>query len=156
LRSGRPVCPSVPWEQDSWLESYRTWRPVQSHEMWRAAGIEPGHRPGLRVLDMACGCAFKSFVLAQADATVHITCLDHAEVLDVARARAERLHLLQQVTFLPADLHAVQFGGDQYDAALLGQIIHHLTLAQNQTIFQRVSHALVPTAVYTKMEPEAI
>ncbi len=63
LRSGQPVHPSVPWEQDAWLESYRAWRPAQSLEMWRAAGIAPGHRPGLRVLDVACGCAIKSFVL---------------------------------------------------------------------------------------------
>jgi hypothetical protein len=132
LRSGRPVRPSVPWEQDAWLESYRTWRPAQSIEMWRAVGIEPVHRSGLRVLDVACGCAIKSFVLAQADPTVHITCLDRAEVLEVARALAERPNLLSQVTFLPADLHAVQFGEDQYDAVLFGQITHHLTPAQNQ------------------------
>ncbi len=144
LRSGQPVHPSVPWEQDAWLESYRAWRPAQSHEMWRAAGIAPGHRPGLRVLDVACGCAIKSFVLAQADPTVHITCLDRAEVLEVARALAERLHLLPQVTFLPADLHAVQFGADQYEAALLGQITHHLTPVQNQTLFHQIFHTLVP------------
>jgi len=54
------------------------------------------------------------------------------------------LHLLPQVTFLPADLHAVQFGEDQYDATLLGQITYHLTPAQNQTLFQRILHALVP------------
>ncbi len=143
LRSGQPVHPSVPWEQDAWLESYRAWRPGQSHEMWRAAGIEPGHRPGLRVLDVACGCAIKSFVLAQADPTVHITCLDRAEVLEVARALAERLHLLPQVTFLPADLHAVQFGADQYDVALLGQITHHLTPVQNQTLFHQIFNTLV-------------
>ena len=141
LRSGQPVRPSVPWEQDAWLESYRSWRPAHSIEMWRAAGIEPGRCPGLRVLDVACGCAIKSFVLAQADPTVHITCLDRAEVLEVARALAERLHLLPQVTFLPADLHAVQFSEDRYDAALLGQITHHLTPVQNQTLFHQIFRA---------------
>jgi hypothetical protein len=28
LRSSQPVHPSVPWEQDAWLESYRAWRPA--------------------------------------------------------------------------------------------------------------------------------
>ncbi len=62
----------------------------------------------------------------------------------VARALAERLHLLPQVTFLPADLHAVQFGAYQYDVALLGQITHHLTPVQNQTLFHQIFHTLVP------------
>ncbi len=75
---------------------------------------------------------------------MHITCLDRAEVLEVARALAERLHLLPQVTFLPADLHAVQFGEDQYDVALLGQITHHLTPVQNQTLFHQIFNTLVP------------
>jgi 2-polyprenyl-3-methyl-5-hydroxy-6-metoxy-1,4-benzoquinol methylase len=110
--------------------------------MWRAAGIAPGRCPGLRVLKVACGCAIKSFVLAQADPTVHITCLDRAEVLEVARALAERLHLLSQVTFPPADLHAVQFGADQYDVPLFGQITHHLTPVQNQTLFHQIYHTL--------------
>jgi ubiquinone/menaquinone biosynthesis C-methylase UbiE len=142
LRSGRPSYHALPYAQDQWLESYRPWRPAKSLEMWRAAGIEPGRRSGLRVLDVACGCAMKSLVLAQADPTVHVTCVDSPEVLKIARNLAERLEVVSQVTFLPGDLHAIDLGDGRYDAALLGQITDALTPEQNTGLFRRVYKAL--------------
>jgi SAM-dependent methyltransferase len=142
LRSGRPSCHALSYAQDQWLESYRSWRPAESLRMWRAAGVEPGQRPGLRVLDVACGCAIKSLVLAQADPTVHVTCVDAAEVLEVAHDLAERLQVVSQVTFLPGDLHTIDLGDGRYDAALLGQITDALTPEQNTDLFRRAYKAL--------------
>ncbi|MBM2842661.1 MAG: o-methyltransferase involved in albicidin biosynthesis protein, partial [Anaerolineales bacterium] len=70
LRSGQPSHLAFPWAQDAWLESYRASRPEESRAMWRAAGLAPGSRPGLRVVDLACGCSIKSLVLAEADPSV--------------------------------------------------------------------------------------
>jgi SAM-dependent methyltransferase len=142
LRSGRPSYHALPYAQDQWLESYRPWRPAKGLDMWRAAGIEPGQRSGLRVLDVACGCAIKSLVLAQADPTVHVTCVDSSEVLEVAHDVAERLQVVDQVTFLPGDLHTIDLGDGRYDAALLGQITDALTPKQNTDLFWRVYTAL--------------
>ncbi len=144
MRSGQPHSVRFPYEQDAWLESYRPSRVSQSLEMWKAAGIEAGKCPGLRVLDLACGCAIKSFVLAQADPTVHITCQDSAQVLEVARALGDRLRILSQVTFLPGDLLSVDLGKAAYDAALLGQITYSLTPAKNANVIRRVYEALSP------------
>ena len=144
MRSGQPYPAKFPYEQDAWLESYRPSRVSQSLEMWKAVGIEPGKHPRLRVLDLACGCGIKSFVLAQADPTVHVTCQDSAQVLEVARALADRLRILSQVAFLPGDLLSMDLGKAAYDAALLGQITYSLTPAMNTNVVRRVYEALSP------------
>ena len=144
LRSRRPIDYWAPYDQDAWLESYSRTRPEQSRAMWRAAGIEPGTRPGLRVLDLACGCAVKSLVLAEADPTVRVTCLDRAPVLAVARDLARRMGVLSQVTFIAEDLMSAQLGEERFDAALLGQITYFLTPAQNADLLRRVGAALTP------------
>lgn len=148
LRSGQPSHHTERFDQDAWLESYSSWRPAKSLEMWRAAGIEPGRRPGLRVLDLASGCAIKSLVLAQADPTARITCLDRAEVLEVARDLAHRLNVLSQVTFRPDDLFAADLGERCFDAVLMGQISYYLTPTQNTNVFRRVYAALTPGSVF--------
>jgi ubiquinone/menaquinone biosynthesis C-methylase UbiE len=144
LRSGQPSYQAVPWVQDAWLESYRPSRIAESPEMWRAAGIELGQHPGLRVLDVACGCGVKSLVLAQADPSVHVTCVDSTDVLEVTRDLAGRLEVLPQVTFLPGDLQTIDLGADRYDAALLGQITYILAPEQNVDLFRRLCRALLP------------
>ncbi len=160
LRSGQHSYGiDFPWSQDAWLESFRLSRPTESLEMWRAAGIEPGKRTALRVLDLACGCAIKSLVLAQADPTAHITCIDSAEVLEVTRDLADRLHVLPQVTFMPGQLPELNLGEGCYDATLLSQITYSLTPSQNTEIFRRVYKALSPhgilliDAIMTSNEP---
>lgn len=147
LHGNRPAYPAIPWAQDAWLESHRRSRVPESIRMWHAAGIEPGQRPGLQVLDLACGCAIKSLVLAQTDETVHITCVDTAEVLEVARDLAQRLRILSQVTFLPGDLLSAHLGAERYGAALLGQVTDYLTPKQNIGLFQQIHRALLPNGV---------
>jgi ubiquinone/menaquinone biosynthesis C-methylase UbiE len=147
LRSGQTAAYAFPWAQDAWLESYSTSRVAYSLDMWRAAGLEPGRRPGLRLADLACGCAIKSLALAQADPTLHVTCVDSPSVLEVARDLAGRLGVEAQATFLPADLLADDLGAEQYDVALLGQITYILTPEQNAQVFRRAFRALKPGAV---------
>jgi SAM-dependent methyltransferase len=144
IRSGKLYSTTFPYEQDAWLESYRTSRISSSLAMWKAAGIEAGKCAGLRVLDLACGCAIKSFVLAQADPTVHITCQDSAPVLEVARSLGERLRILSQVDFLPGDLLNVDLENAVYDAVLLGQITYSFTPDKNIKVIRRVFEALSP------------
>ncbi len=45
FRTGQPCHLEEFWPQDAWLESYSSWRPAKSREMWKAAGIEAGKRP---------------------------------------------------------------------------------------------------------------
>lgn len=143
VRTGQPELLVEYFEQDAWLESYSSWRREKSLEMWRAAGCLPAPPSGLRLLDIACGCAIKSFSLAQTSPQVSVSCLDRAEVLVVAQDLAHRWGLDGQTRFLPADLNQADLGTAQYDGCLLGQITHYLTPQQNQSLFGRIHAALV-------------
>ena len=142
LMSGMPSALGIDFVQDAWLESYRTWRISSSLEMWEAAGIHPGPQLGLRLMDIACGCAIKSLSLAQLSPRVRLTCLDTEQVLEVARNLAERMGAASQVAYLPGNLHEINLGEDCYEAALLGQISHYLTEAEVQALFRRIYTAL--------------
>jgi len=144
LKSDRTAPYDDHYDQDAWLESYQTSRLDFSRKLWEDVGIWPKAQKGLHLLDIACGCAIKSFVLAKESPNIYITCLDREKVLGVARDLAARWNLLPQVTFLPADLNTANLGKSQYDVCLMGQVTHHLTDAQNRDVFQRIHTALKP------------
>jgi len=148
LRSGKPISLGENFVQDAWLESYLPWRIPKSLEMWQAAGVKTEYQESLRILDIACGCAVKSLSLAQASPNVWVTCLDSAQVLLVARDLAERMGVESQVVFEPANILDADFGENQFDAALSGQITHYLTEAQNASLFHRIYSALSPNGVF--------
>jgi cyclopropane fatty-acyl-phospholipid synthase-like methyltransferase len=52
-----------------------------------------------------------------------------------------------QVIMKPANLLDADFGENQFDAALSGQITHYLTKVQNASFFQRIYSALSPNGV---------
>jgi SAM-dependent methyltransferase len=142
LRTGKPHWLGENFVRDAWLESYSAWRIPKSLEMWQVAGVAPDPEADFHILDLACGCGIKSMSLAQTTLRVYITCLDSPEVLDVAVDLAERLQISSQVTCQPGDLLSVELGENHYDAALLGQITHYLTEAQNLDLFRRIRTAL--------------
>lgn len=142
VRTGENAQVDFPWAQDAWLESYRPERREQSLAMWRAVGIEPDGDEQLAILDLACGCGVKSMVLAQSRADVQVTCMDRANVLEVARDLAARLGVSSKVSFEATDIHEVDLPENAYDAVLLGQITDYLTSVQNIKLFTRVLKAL--------------
>jgi len=146
IRNGQPN--SIEMEshfaQDAWIESYRSARLASSLEMWAKVGIMPEGVTHLRVLDIACGCAIKSLVLAQKSPNVEVTCLDTPLVLEVAHDLAERWGVSSQVRFFPNNLLIAELGEAQYDVCLLSQITHYLTPRQNSGLFDRIYKALIP------------
>jgi len=141
LRSGQRSHLAFPWAQDAWLESYRASRPDESRAMWRAAGLPPGSRPGLRVVDLACGCSIKSLVLVEADPSVQLTCVDSRDVLEVARDLARRMGLLDRVSFVEGGLD-FELAPQAFDAALLGQVTYYLDPDQMRRLAARLHSAL--------------
>jgi SAM-dependent methyltransferase len=146
IRTGQPRSfdLEIHFAQDAWIESYRSARIPSSLEMWAKVGIVPEGSAGLRMLDIACGCAIKSLVLAQKSPKVELTCLDQALVLKAARDLAERLGVTARVRFVADDLLTADLGVTGYDVCLLGQITHYLTGEQNGDLFQRIYRALIP------------
>lgn len=145
IRDGQPrvMDNEIDFAQDAWIESYRAARIPSSLEMWAKAGIVVDATTRLLVLDLACGCAIKSFVLAQKSPGVQVTCLDQPLVLESARDLAKRWGVLSQVRWMPDNLLTAGLGEAQYDACLLGQVSHYLTEQHNRNLFSRISRALV-------------
>jgi trans-aconitate methyltransferase len=112
--------------------------------MWTKAGIIPESSLRVRLLDIACGCAIKSMVLAQRSPNVKLTCLDTPLVLEAARDLAERWGVISQVNFLPDNLLAADLGEAKYEVCLLGQITHYLTKQQNCELFSHIFRSLIP------------
>jgi len=84
---------------------------------------------------------------------VQVTCLDTADVLVVARDLAERMGVESQVVFKPANLLDANFGENQFDGTLSGQITHYLTEAQNASLFRRIYSALSTNGVFVIDSP---
>lgn len=143
LRGRRPVRTDFAWEQDAWLESYRSDRPAASREMWNAAGVTAVDERQLRVLDLGSGCAVKSLVLA-VDYSARVTAVDSSAVLTVARDLARRLGVEKEIDLVPGDALTVDLATSAYDAALVGQLTYYLDPPTNTSLFRRVREALVP------------
>jgi predicted O-methyltransferase YrrM len=115
--------------------------------MWTAIGLFPPEREDLRILDLACGCGVKTFVLARESPGIRITCVDRADVLVVARQVADRMGVRAQISFRPGDLLTTDFGETPFDLAFLGQITYSLTDTENRGLFAMVHHALAPGGI---------
>ncbi len=146
IRNGQPCAfdQEVHFAQDAWIESYRGARVPGSLEMWAKVGVIPEELTHLRVLDIACGCAVKSLVLARKSPCVQVTCLDRPLVLEAAHDLAERWGVLPQVRMAPGDLLTAELGEAEYDVCLLGQVTHYLTETQNGDLCRRICRALAP------------
>ena len=144
IQSGNPRCidQEIHFAQDAWIESYRSLRESGSLKMWSTARINSSPQLKMKILDLACGCAIKSFVLARESSNVEIDCLDTKLVLNVAEDLAKRWGIIKQVRCAAGNLLTSVLGEKSYDICLLGQITHYLTEIQNRCLFHRIHKAL--------------
>jgi SAM-dependent methyltransferase len=136
---------------DLWASDYANtllnWpqRAEQYREIWETLNINKETKPGLRVLDAACGPGVKSFVLAQADANARVTALDLPKVLEKVTAKvAEAMGVKEQVTFCSDDILTADFGTEQFDIILFGLTLYFFNSDQVRDILQRAHQALKP------------
>jgi ubiquinone/menaquinone biosynthesis C-methylase UbiE len=99
-------------------------------------------RHGLRVLDVACGSGIWGIAVAEADQAAVVTMHDFPGVLDHTRDYVRRHDLADRCTYLPGNLKTVDFGADQYDVALLGNIVHSEGESAARDLFRRLHRAL--------------
>lgn len=142
LHSGEPLNLMFPWDQLAWLESYNPARINESTVMWKAADISTKQISRIHVVDLACGSSISSFVLAQKNPRVMVDCVDSSKVLEVAKDLAERMGVMEQVTFLSEDVHQVDLGKEKYEIALLSNATNFFTVKQNLNLFQRINQSL--------------
>jgi ubiquinone/menaquinone biosynthesis C-methylase UbiE len=142
IQSGAPFSRAVPWHQLAWLESYDDARIPVSLNLWKAAGVQPENYSSLRILDLACGSSIVSFALASQYQQIQVTCVDHPNILKVAKDLAARFNIQDQANYVAGDLHSLKFGEQDYDIVLLGNVTNFFTIQQNIELFQKIYRCL--------------
>jgi 2-polyprenyl-3-methyl-5-hydroxy-6-metoxy-1,4-benzoquinol methylase len=99
-------------------------------------------RRGVRILDVACGSAVWSIPFAEADPEARVTAQDFPRVLEETKRYAERHSVAGRFEYLPGDLNEVAFGTNQFDIAILGNIVHSEGEASSRRLFRKLHQAL--------------
>lgn len=107
---------------------------------WQALQVEP--REGLQILDLACGVGIASYSLVLQHPSVSVTLQDWPAMLEFALDAARKLGVEQQVTMLPGDMFAVDFGQDKFDIARLGFVTYFFGPDGLMRLFHKVHAAL--------------
>jgi SAM-dependent methyltransferase len=114
----------------------------RARQMWQTLGVDKATRPGLHLLDAACGSGIKGFVLAQSDPTARITALDFPKVLEVTARIAEAMGVSQQVTFRSGDMMTADLPADQFDVVQFGAILYYFAPDQVRDVLRKAYQAL--------------
>ncbi|HEX8938831.1 MAG TPA: methyltransferase [Candidatus Limnocylindrales bacterium] len=105
-------------------------------ERWAALGITAASMPGPRIVDVGCGAALATLALALEDPTASVTCLDRAEVVEVAKEAAAAMGVAHQARFVagsvtdPASLEGL------FDLAYFGDVLHFLDPATIEDVLR--------------------
>ncbi len=148
VRTGKP---RVVVEQEDKAKEFfpilvRTWHVLNWMPAQRAAealGIGVNYR-GLRVLDVACGSGVWGIAIALADPQTHVVAQDFPALLEITQHYVRHHGVQEQFDFLPGNLREVDFGENQYDLALLGNIIHSEGEHNSRALFKKLYRAIRP------------
>jgi len=117
-------------------------RASTARERWRELGLT--YTANLRILDAACGSGIYSFVCAQDDPTVRVTCLDLPKVLQVAAKLTEKMDIADQIDYLPGDLLKVDFPHQYFDVVWYGAILYYFTPQELDSLLHKTYKCLKP------------
>jgi SAM-dependent methyltransferase len=109
-------------------------------DYWHALQVEP--RPGLRVLDLACGAGIATLALALQHPDIHVTLQDWPAMLSLAVQAARTLGVDEQITLLPGDVLAVDYGRGEFDVVRLGFVTYFFSRDDLVRLFHAVRSAL--------------
>jgi C-methyltransferase len=122
---------------DDFLKTYgRFWKKLAVHI-----------HSGMRVLDIACGPAPRTFALARQNSGVKVTLLDWERVLMAALDFAHELGIEKQVDIKKGNLWITDFEQNQFDLAFLGNITHFFSPEENIRLFRKTYKALSPGGI---------
>jgi ubiquinone/menaquinone biosynthesis C-methylase UbiE len=94
-------------------------------------GLDATHRliercritPGAYVLDIGCGTGYTACLLAKQYGTRVVAADIREQVLDRARQRIEASGVSEQVTTIRADIHAIDFPTETFDAVIAESVL---------------------------------
>ena len=118
----------------------------RARRMAEALGIGSAQQKmtGLRTIDVACGSGIWGIAVAEADPEARVTAQDFPAMLAVTRNYLKRHGVERQFDFLPGDLKVAGFGREQYDLALLGNILHSEGEESSRSLLRRLHAAIRP------------
>ena len=140
----QPSGNTVSDENPVWVEFARAMVPMamaNAHAMAEVIDVPSNGR----VLDIAAGHGMYGIVLAQRHPTAHVTAVDWAPVLAVAREHATGAGVDSRYETRAGDAFTTPFG-DGYDLTLITNFLHHFTVDQNTAFLRKVAAALKPSA----------
>ena len=112
---------------------------------WAALGVTASSMPGARVLDVGCGPAIASLVLALDDPTASVTGLDRGPVVEVAGRVAEAMGVASRASFVAGDLTALGNLHGPFDIVFVGWVLHFLDPVEIGTTLRQARRLLAPT-----------
>lgn len=103
--------------------------------------VDPAGDKPLKILDIAAGHGLYGIEFAKNNPQAHVTALDWASVLEVAKENAQAAGVADRYTTLPGSAFEVNYGSG-YDLVLLTNFLHHFDRLTNETLLKKVHAAL--------------
>ena len=144
-QGGAPPDPEGPLAPDHpmWSEFARSMAPLMDFVGERAAAQLTASGPATKVLDIAAGHGMYGINLARRNPQAHVTGLDWATVLAVARENAARFGVGERYHTVPGSAFEAEFGSG-YDLVLVPNLCHHFGREANVALFKKIRVALAP------------
>ena len=131
----------------TWPDDLATYR-----GRWSALGVTAASMPGARVLDVGCGSAIASLVLALDDPAATVTGIDREPVVEVASRLAEAMGVASRASFVAGDVTALQRLDGPFDVAFFGWVLHYLDSIEIRSTLRQVHRLLAPSGRIVVLE----
>jgi len=96
------------------------------------------------ILDLACGSGVWGLSFAKVNPNTKVVFQDFDNVLDLTKKYVDNFDIATQSDYLPGDLNEIEFREDEYDIAILGNIVHSIGEQQSRQLFKKLRKALKP------------
>ena len=104
-----------------------------------------------KVLDIAAGHGVFGIAIAKQNPNARIVAVDWAAVVEVAKDNAAKAGVADRYSTIPGSAFDVALG-ENYDVALLTNILHHFNSETNEKLLSRIHAALKPGGVVATLE----
>ncbi len=98
-----------------------------------------------RLLDIGCGPATFGIEFVRQNAQLHITLVDIAEIINIAKQRVCSAGMDARFSTLPGDFRNMDLGVGQFDAVFVSHVVHMYDADGNVELLRRAGRALRPS-----------